>query len=91
MLATFLFSCNTHNHPKAQIILSILTVIGLSLIHISKVYKLATLTTLKRARRSMDQVSRHDENPKVASVVYPIMQTVDTVSYTHLDVYKRQH
>ena len=34
----------------------------------SKVYKLATLTTLKRARRSMDQVSRHDENPKVAKV-----------------------
>lgn len=25
----------------------------------------------------MDQVSRHDDNPKVASVVYPIMQTVD--------------
>lgn len=42
-----------------------------------KVYKLATMTTLKRARRSMDQVSRHDDNPKVASVVYPIMQTVD--------------
>ncbi|MCF0226418.1 MAG: tyrosine--tRNA ligase [Methanobrevibacter sp.] len=42
-----------------------------------KVYKLATLTTLKRARRSMDQVSRHDDNPKVASVIYPIMQTVD--------------
>ncbi|MDO5848974.1 MAG: tyrosine--tRNA ligase [Methanobrevibacter sp.] len=42
-----------------------------------KVYQLATMTTLKRARRSMDQVSRHDENPKVASVIYPIMQTVD--------------
>ena len=42
-----------------------------------KVYKLATMTTLKRARRSMDQVSRADDNPKVASVVYPIMQTVD--------------
>lgn len=28
LLATFLFSCNTHNHPKSQIILSILTVIG---------------------------------------------------------------
>ena len=42
-----------------------------------KVYKLATMTTLKRARRSMDQVSRADDNPKVASVIYPIMQTVD--------------
>ena len=39
----------------------------------SKVYKLATMTTLKRARRSMDQVSRHDDNPKVASVIYPII------------------
>ena len=46
----------------------------------SKVYKLATMTTLKRARRSMDQVSRHDDNPKVASVIYPIMQTVDMVA-----------
>lgn len=43
----------------------------------TKVYQLATLTTLKRAKRSMDQVSRHDDNPKVASVIYPIMQTVD--------------
>ncbi len=42
-----------------------------------KVYQLATMTTLKRARRSMDQVSRADDNPKVASVLYPIMQTVD--------------
>ena len=42
-----------------------------------KVYQLATMTTLKRARRSMDQVSRADDNPKVASVIYPIMQTVD--------------
>ena len=45
-----------------------------------KVYKLSTMTTLKRARRSMDQVSRADDNPKVASVIYPIMQTVDMVS-----------
>ena len=43
----------------------------------TKVYQLATLTTLKRAKRSMDQVSRHDDNPKVSSVIYPIMQTVD--------------
>ena len=43
----------------------------------NKVYQLAVQTTLKRAKRSMDQVSRHDDNPKVASVIYPIMQTVD--------------
>lgn len=46
----------------------------------TKVYQLATMTTLKRAKRSMDQVSRHDDNPKVASVIYPIMQTVDMVA-----------
>ncbi|AMK14809.1 tyrosine--tRNA ligase [Methanobrevibacter olleyae] len=49
------------------------------------VYQLATLTTLKRAKRSMDQVSRHDDNPKVASVVYPLMQTVD-MSALEVDV-----
>lgn len=45
--------------------------------YVDKVYQLAVQTTLKRAKRSMDQVSRHDDNPKVASVIYPIMQTVD--------------
>lgn len=49
------------------------------------VYQLATLTTLKRAKRSMDQVSRHDDNPKVASVVYPLMQTAD-MSALEVDV-----
>ncbi|MDD5959231.1 MAG: tyrosine--tRNA ligase [Methanobrevibacter wolinii] len=44
------------------------------------VYKLATLTTLKRARRSMDMVSRDDDNPKVASTIYPLMQTADMVT-----------
>ena len=49
------------------------------------VYKLATITTLKRARRSMDQVSRHDDNPKVASTIYPLMQTID-MSYLNVDI-----
>lgn len=49
------------------------------------VYKLATITTLKRARRSMDQVSRHDDNPKVASTIYPLMQTVD-MAYLNVDI-----
>ena len=49
------------------------------------VYQLATLTTLKRAKRSMDQVSRHDDNPKVASVVYPLMHTAD-MSALEVDV-----
>jgi len=50
-----------------------------------KVYTLATLTTLKRAKRSMDQVSRHDDNPKVASVVYPLMQVVD-MEFLEVDI-----
>ena len=49
------------------------------------VYRLATLTTLKRAKRSMDQVSRHDDNPKVASTIYPLMQTAD-MSYLDVDI-----
>lgn len=44
------------------------------------VYKLATLITLSRAKRSMDQVSRHSDSPKVASVVYPLMQVADMVA-----------
>lgn len=48
--------------------------------YINIVYKLATFTTLKRARRSMDMVSRDDDNPKVASTIYPLMQTADMVA-----------
>ncbi|WP_423792780.1 tyrosine--tRNA ligase [Methanocaldococcus indicus] len=47
------------------------------------VYKLALKTTLKRARRSMELIAREDENPKVAEVIYPIMQVNDI---KHLDV-----
>ena len=42
-----------------------------------EIYKLATLTTLQRAKRSMDQVSRNSENPKVADAIYPLMQVAD--------------
>jgi tyrosyl-tRNA synthetase len=41
------------------------------------VLKLARSTTLNRARRSMDEVSRDAENPKVSQVIYPIMQALD--------------
>jgi tyrosyl-tRNA synthetase len=51
----------------------------------TNVYKLATLTTMDRARRSMDQVSRHSEHPKVANVVYPLMQVADMV-YFDVDI-----
>ncbi|KZX15317.1 tyrosine--tRNA ligase [Methanobrevibacter cuticularis] len=42
-----------------------------------ELYKLATLTTIDRARRSMDKVSRESENPRVANVIYPLMQVID--------------
>jgi len=42
-----------------------------------EIYKLATFTTLHRAKRSMDQVSRNSENPKVADAIYPLMQVAD--------------
>ncbi|MEO2117291.1 MAG: tyrosine--tRNA ligase [Methanocaldococcus sp.] len=49
------------------------------------VYKLALKTTLKRARRSMELIAREDENPKVAEVIYPIMQ-VNDIHYLDVDV-----
>jgi len=49
------------------------------------VYKLALKTTLKRARRSMEVIAREDENPKVAEVIYPIMQ-VNDIKHLNVDV-----
>lgn len=45
-----------------------------------ELYKLATFTTIVRAKRSMDQVSRHSKHPKVANVIYPLMQVADMSS-----------
>lgn len=45
-----------------------------------KIYNLATLTTLVRAKRSMDKVSRNSENPKVADAMYPLMQVADMIA-----------
>lgn len=44
-----------------------------------KVQRLALETTLLRAKRSMDLVGRQEENPKVARVLYPLMQVIDIV------------
>ncbi|MHC1585865.1 MAG: tyrosine--tRNA ligase [Candidatus Syntropharchaeia archaeon] len=41
------------------------------------VLKLARETTLNRARRSMDEVSRSVENPRVSQMIYPLMQAMD--------------
>lgn len=50
-----------------------------------EVYKLALATTLMRARRSMAQITREKKDPKVAEVLYPIMQVVDMV-FLNVDV-----
>ena len=41
------------------------------------VLKLTRLTSLNRARRSMDEVGRKMKDPKVSQMVYPIMQSID--------------
>jgi tyrosyl-tRNA synthetase len=46
---------------------------------------MAVNTTLMRARRSMDMISRQLENPDVAQVLYPIMQAVD-MAWLDVDV-----
>jgi tyrosyl-tRNA synthetase len=44
------------------------------------VQRLALTTTLLRAKRSMDVISRVEENPAVARVLYPLMQVADMVA-----------
>ncbi len=41
------------------------------------VLRLTRSTSLKRAKRSMDEVGRKMEDPKVSQMVYPIMQAID--------------
>jgi tyrosyl-tRNA synthetase len=45
--------------------------------YVLKILKMARSTTLNRARRSMDEVSRSIENPHVSQMIYPLMQSVD--------------
>lgn len=49
------------------------------------VLKLARITTLNRAKRSMDEVSRDAENPKVSQMIYPLMQALD-IAHLGVDV-----
>ena len=51
--------------------------------YMMNVLRLATITTEKRARRSMDEVSRSTEDRKVSQAIYPLMQAVDIA---HLEV-----
>jgi len=49
------------------------------------VHRIALKTTLKRARRSMELIAREEENPKVAEVIYPLMQ-VNDIKHLKVDV-----
>lgn len=49
------------------------------------VLKMATDTTLLRARRSMAEIARRLEDPDVAQVLYPLMQAVD-MAHLKVDV-----
>ncbi len=42
-----------------------------------RILRMARNTTLNRARRSMDEVSRNAENPMVSQMIYPLMQAID--------------
>lgn len=49
------------------------------------VLRMATDTTLLRARRSMAEIARHLKDPDVAQVLYPLMQAVD-MAHLKVDV-----
>lgn len=53
--------------------------------YMMNVLKLATVTTEKRARRSMDELSRSKEDRKVSQIIYPLMQAIDIV-FLDIDV-----
>ncbi|MHC1632110.1 MAG: tyrosine--tRNA ligase [Methanotrichaceae archaeon] len=48
--------------------------------YVTNVLKMARNTTLNRARRSMDEVGRGMENPRVSQMIYPLMQAIDIAS-----------
>lgn len=53
--------------------------------YVTDVLKLSCDTTLNRARRSMDEVSRDQEDPRVSQMIYPLMQALD-IAYLGVDV-----
>ncbi|MHC1600684.1 MAG: tyrosine--tRNA ligase [Candidatus Methanospirareceae archaeon] len=53
--------------------------------YMMNVLRLATITTEKRAKRSMDELSRSREDRKVSQAIYPLMQAVD-IAYLNIDI-----
>jgi len=53
--------------------------------YVLDVLKMARITTINRARRSMDEVSRRKEDPMVSQMIYPLMQALD-IAHLRIDV-----
>lgn len=53
--------------------------------YMMNVLKLATVTTEKRARRSMDELSRSTKDRKVSQTIYPLMQAID-IAFLNINV-----
>jgi tyrosyl-tRNA synthetase len=53
--------------------------------YILDIHKMARLTTVNRARRSMDEVSRRKRDPVVSQMVYPLMQAID-IAHLGVDI-----
>lgn len=53
--------------------------------YVLDVLKMARITTLNRARRSMDEISRRKEDPMVSQMMYPLMQALD-IAYLDVDL-----
>ncbi|ADC64945.1 tyrosyl-tRNA synthetase [Ferroglobus placidus DSM 10642] len=53
--------------------------------YVLDVLKMARITTVNRARRSMDEVSRRKEDPMVSQMIYPLMQALD-IAHLRIDL-----
>jgi tyrosyl-tRNA synthetase len=53
--------------------------------YVFNVQRLARITTLNRARRSMDEVSRRKRDPMVSQMIYPLMQALD-IAHLSIDL-----
>ncbi len=53
--------------------------------YVLDVLKMARITTVNRARRSMDEVSRRKDDPMVSQMIYPLMQALD-IAHLRIDL-----
>ncbi len=53
--------------------------------YVLDIHRMARITTVNRARRSMDEVSRRKEDPMVSQMIYPLMQALD-IAHLRVDL-----